>query len=122
MLTAVLNGANEVDVQGTPDQGDPDGSGEANVRINPGQRKLCYALNWRDIGAVVAAHVHDAAAGTNGPIVIPLALDGRTGISTGCTTAERDLLVDIIKDPTGYYVNLHTGAFPTGAIRGQLAR
>ena len=31
------------------------------------------------------------------------------------------LELTIVDDPAGYYVNLHTEAFPGGAIRGQLA-
>jgi len=31
------------------------------------------------------------------------------------------ILQEILDDPAGYYVNLHTEDFPPGAIRGQLA-
>ena len=121
-LSAVLSGANEVSPTGVLGVGDPDGSGSATVRINPGQNQLCYQLNWKDVGAVGAAHVHEAPAGTNGNVVIPLALDGRKGIAEGCATVERELLVQIMQDPSEYYVNLHTAAFPGGAVRGQLNR
>ena len=31
------------------------------------------------------------------------------------------MLQEIVDNPAGYYVNLHTEDFPAGAIRGQLA-
>ena len=39
---------------------------------------------------------------------------------TGCVGVEHDLLKAIRKDPEQYYVNVHTGEFPEGAVRGQL--
>ncbi len=38
-----------------------------------------------------------------------------------CLAAEPDLLKLIVATPEAYYVNVHTGDFPKGAIRGQLA-
>lgn len=115
-LTATLVGSNEVPV------GDLAGSGRATVTINPGRRELCYSLAWAQVGQVVAAHIHQASAGTNGKVIVPLVLQNTPGKASGCTTVARQVLVGIITDPTGYYVNFHTAAFPGGAIRGQLTR
>jgi hypothetical protein len=43
-------------------------------------------------------------------------------VSAGCLTQlDTSLLKDIAKNPSLYYVNVHNGEFPSGAVRGQLA-
>src|SRR5579884_772024 len=60
------------------------------------------------------------AVGTAGPIVIALT-PPTNGFSTGCLYGVDDRLIhDILSTPSQYYVNVHTAAFPGGAVRGQL--
>ena len=104
-----------------PGPGDPDGSGTAWFWVNPGQGEVCYVLEVEDIEPATAAHIHIAPAGVPGPVVIPL--DAPTsGTSSGCATADRSLLIDILVNPSAYYVNVHNADFPGGAVRGQLSR
>ncbi len=115
VLTATLSGANEVP------PADPDGKGMATFRMVRGGAVVCYQLNVTNITLpATAAHIHVGAAGTNGDIVVPLTPPDASGTAAGCATTTRTLVADILDHPTGYYVNVHTTDFPSGAIRGQL--
>ena len=112
-LSTDLIGANE------PGGGDPDGSGFFSMTVNLGQSEICYDLTVADLDTVVAAHIHSAPAGINGPIVVPLDAPV-SGSSSDCVTVDTSLARAIAKAPQVFYVNVHTVLFPGGAIRGQL--
>ena len=114
-FTVTLEGEQEV----AP--GDLDGTGTATLRINPGQGQLCYTIRVSGIAPARAAHIHEAPAGTNGPVIITLNAP-TSGTSSGCVTVARQLALEIIRDPADYYVNVHNAEFPAGALRGQLGR
>ena len=114
-LKAELKGENEVP------SGDPDGTGEADITLNLGQAKVCYELSVENIAPATAAHIHQAPAGENGSVVVPL--DAPTdGSSKGCVEeVSKDVIKGILKNPTDYYVNVHNSEYPGGAVRGQLS-
>lgn len=114
-----LTGEAEVTAAGVPNQGDLDGTGTAELTINVGQSRLCYTLEVAGIEPAAAAHVHEAPATTTGPVVIAL-LPPTDGDSSACVTVDKDLLKEINSKPRDYYVNIHNGPFPDGALRGQL--
>jgi CHRD domain len=102
-----------------PTAGDPDGTGTATFRINPGQERICYTLTVAGIDPARAAHIHVASTDVAGPVVVPL--DAPTdGTSSGCADVPRDLALDILTNPEDYYVNVHNVMYPGGALRGQL--
>jgi hypothetical protein len=109
-----LAGANEVG------GGDPDGAGSASVWLNPGQGEVCFAIEVSGVSPIVAAHIHHAPAGVNGPVVVPF-VPGQP-LSGGCVSADRDLILAILRTPDQYYVNVHSTEYPGGALRGQLGK
>jgi hypothetical protein len=115
-LSTALTGSAEI-----PGPGDSDGSGEIFLTVNPGQQEVCYQLTVRDIAPATAAHIHIGPAGVAGPVVVGL-VPPTSGSSSDCASADRDLLLNILNDPSGYYVNVHNAPFPAGAIRGQLSK
>ena len=115
-LSVALTGAAE-----KPGPGDPDGSGKAELRLNPGQNQVCYELAVSKIGTPVAAHIHRGAATESGPPVVDLKAPAG-GMSSGCATPKAGTTVKAIMDNLGgYYVNVHSQDIPAGAVRGQLA-
>jgi hypothetical protein len=120
-LSTTLTGANEA-----PGPGDPNATGEADLRLNQGQRRVCFDVSWADVDGVVSAgHIHIAPVGVPGPIVVPLFTGSFTGSDaiSGCVEdVDRGLIKAIRKHPSAYYVNVHSTDFPDGAIRGQLSK
>ena len=110
-LTVSMSGKAE-----TP-AGDPDGKGTAKFKIEASKGEICWRLSWSGIGTPVAAHIHKGKKGVAGPVVIPIFAAPK---HSGCTHASKTLLRKIVKSPSSYYVNVHTQAFPGGAIRAQL--
>ena len=118
-FTLVLTGAEEA-----PGPGDPDGIGFATLRLNPGTGQVCFIIRVENITLpATGAHIHEAPAGSPGPIVIGLTAPDETGTSSGCVDAEREEILEIIRNPEDYYINVHTlPDFGPGAVRAQLSR
>jgi CHRD domain len=82
-------------------------------------------INNEDGETFIAAHIHQGAVGVEGPAVELLFGGPPTSASnieqSGVATPLADVTgADLCSDPSAYYVNYHTTAFPAGAIRGQL--
>ena len=119
-LSTTLTGAEEA-----PGPGDPNATGQADLRLNQGQREVCFTISWADIdGEVFAGHIHLAPAGEPGPIVVTLftgSFAGTDSVSGCAENVDRQLIKAIRRDPSAYYVNVHSRPnFPGGAVRGQL--
>jgi len=66
-----------------------------------------------------AAHIHLAAPGTNGEVIIPLTKVGEDGWTVGPGAKLQDAHYQAFKDGR-LYVNVHSAANPNGEIRGQI--
>ncbi len=116
-LTADLTGG----VTEVPAPGDPDGKGSATVKLDAAKGEVCYDVKVEGIAAPTAAHIHEGAAGAAGPPVITLD-PAKIGQGEDCLTGQKAADIERIgANPAGFYVNVHTGDFPGGAVRGQLA-
>jgi len=123
-FTVALSGQNEVNAtHPTGGAGDPDGTGTAQVTINPGQQRICWDITVNNIAAPTRGHIHKAPVLVNGAIVVPF-FEASDVALKGCTSTtqpvDQGLLMDIIQHPDQYYVNVHNADFPAGAIRGQM--
>ena len=129
VLETTLDGRNEVANNATNKRivGDPNGTGEAYVfGIDGDPTTLCYVLTVDRIGRATAAHIHEGARGTNGPVVVNLAPPGDGNAADCLTEGEANKFVggqtvaEILANPDDYYVNVHNAEYPGGALRGQL--
>lgn len=109
---ANLTGAQEV-----PGPGDADGTAAAMINLKPSTGEVCVAQRHAGIATPTLMHIHSGAAGVAGPIVVNLT---STLSGAACVTSTTALVRDIDRNPANYYLNIHNGAFPNGAIRGQL--
>lgn len=81
-----------------------------------------YFYLWETgIAAPTAAHVHSGGAGVNGGVLVGLSPTFSNGQGSGNVSVGASTLAAIQANPSLYYVNIHNGDFPNGAIRGQLA-
>ena len=111
-VSAKLRGGAEVP------KASPAGSGTAVVRLDTKANKACWTLSVKGIDKPLSAHVHKAAAGKVGPVVIPL---GARFSAKGCVVSSRRTILAVAGNPGAYYVNVHTKRVPgRWCIRGQL--
>jgi hypothetical protein len=125
IIGAVLPGGRRFDVQLTgaaevPGPGDPDGTGTARLVVNAGRGVISYELRVRNIATATAAHIHRGVAGEAGPVVVPLRAPGTSGSVSDTVGVDKGLAQEILRNPVGFYVNIHNADFPAGAVRGQL--
>lgn len=101
-----------------PGPGDPDGSGYVSLRVNRAKRTISWSFTGlRKIGTPTAAHIHRGKPGEAGPVFVPL---GSSFKRQGGTQVIQSDMVEFLKAPANFYVNVHNAEFPNGAIRGQI--
>ena len=140
-FVAHLSGDEEVPARVTPAQG------QFVAMANPDETSLTYRLMVANIQNVVAAHIHLAPAGANGPVVaflagpFPAGGGSANGVLAEGTVEAADLLGPVAGQALsvllesmatgGAYVNVHTndgagdnntgpGDFASGELRGQI--
>ena len=109
-----LRGSKEV-----PGPGDGNGNGFALVDLTDDE--VCLVVKVNEIAPATAMHIHEAPAGTAGPVVVDLARPDAEGTSAQCVPVTATLAARIAAAPQNFYLNVHNAEFPGGAVRGQLA-
>ena len=97
-----------------------------------GTIEFTFTINNKSGETYTRAHIHKAPAGVNGPIHWDFLEAGNPvaslsdqpsqlrGVARARTGAGVAVLSDLLANPAGYYVNVHSTAFLGGAVRGQL--
>jgi hypothetical protein len=112
--TAALSSGQEVPVQAVKNA-----AGHGLFKGTLSGTKLKWTLTFAKLtGPAMAAHIHLAAKGKAGNVVVPLCGPCKSG-AKGTATITPTLLSALKKHRL--YVNVHTAKNPNGEIRGQLA-
>jgi len=131
-----FSGANEVPPNGSP------ATGTGTAVLNFDQTRFSFATDTTGIDLdgnqtvvdagdnLVGMHIHNAPAGTSGGILFDIlgsattdvnaTLGTVTGLWTKATGLTPANVQNLLTDNT--YINLHTGDFPGGEIRGQIVK
>lgn len=93
-------------------------TGSGTITLNAAQNQITVALTHDIPNAnVTDGHIHQGAVGVNGPIVIPFPGQGANPINEVISVTPTQVTQLFAGN---YYVNIHTFAFPSGEIRGQV--
>jgi hypothetical protein len=98
-------------------------TGTASLTVNLTTGALSGTINFSNLstGGITAAHIHEGAAGTNGPPIVPFT--GFTpGQTAGTVTISGTLTAPQIAQliAGNLYFNIHSVSFTDGEIRGQI--
>jgi hypothetical protein len=113
--------------------GQPDAEGGALLAVDVAANSVTVMAFYEEVngpfGAAPGFHIHQGVRGTNGPIVVTLATGAQlqagdgfwwTTVNVPRTGPNAFDVSNLLTNPTAYYLNLHSNAYPAGAIRGQL--
>ena len=108
-INATLNGASVVPANSST------GTGSVTGTYNSKDNVLTYNASWNGLtGTATSGHFHSTASGT--PLrVFTIVGASASGVTPLTEEEEKDLLEG------KWYVDLHTGTYPNGEVRGQVS-
>ena len=116
-LAVTATGANEA--AGT---GAMSGSAKGTFILNSAKGTVCATIKIKGLKDVAAAHIHKGAKGVDGPPVVTFDTMKFNSASQSCVKVDKALMSEIEMNPSMYYFNVHTKAYSSGAVRGQLGK
>jgi hypothetical protein len=109
-INVTLSGAEEVPPAKT------EGSGSGSFRVAE-DRTITGSVTTKGVAGTMA-HIHQAAKGKNGPVIVPLTKNGDTySVPEGRKLTESQ--VKALKEGN-LYVNVHSNKYKGGEVRAQL--
>lgn len=113
-----------------PHPGPEGATGTASLASYIGRVEICYEITTDGLApddVVTAAHIHVGEEGVAGEVVLSLFTEPLPSNPTpsnpayGCVQDFDPALPDeLLANPGSYYINVHTQAYPDGAMRGQV--
>ena len=107
--------------------GEPGGKGimtpayaKGTITVSSKTDHVCSQIVTKGLVNITAAHIHKGAKGANGPVVVAFVTKSIGTGKLSCIIVPAASAKAIIKNPKGFYINVHTKKFPNGAVRAQL--
>ena len=92
------------------------------ISVNRVTDEVCYRIVDKGLGVIEAAHIHAGKAGVDGSVVVTLNVKkfNLKVVHPTCVKVSAPIARALFKSPSLFYFNVHTVAFPNGAVRAQL--
>lgn len=129
VFTAQLLASNEVPPVGNAER---NAFGSVTVTLDTTANTARFDVSVENLtNPVILAHIHEAAAGVNGPVRVDSGLspasaippvNGSVSFTRTNLTVSTDVRDRILANPSGFYFNVHSSLNPGGVVRGQLVR
>ena len=108
-----LSGVQEVPVVNTG------AAGYGNITVDDNSRAIGGSVTTKGLVGATAAHIHEGAPGTNGPVIIPLTRVSDTVWTVPAGAVLTEAQMNSYR-AGNLYINVHTEKYKGGEIRGQI--
>jgi hypothetical protein len=130
VFTAQLLASNEVPPVSTADA---NAFGQVRVTLDTATNNFQFEWSVNQVAspAIILSHIHEGAAGTNGPVRVDSLIspaspvpvvNGGAVFSRSNLPGPADVVTRLLANPAGFYFNIHSTLNPGGVVRGQLVR
>ncbi len=110
---ATINGSSEVPANSSM------ATGTATLTYNKETKIFSIIVSFSGVTAT-GAHIHKGASGTPGGVIFPFTSPVTSPINYTSVALDSTQQADL--NANQYYVNIHSTAYPSGEIRGQLIK
>ena len=112
----------DVSLSGSEVSGDPDGSGEGTVTLDPETGEITARITYSNIAEPTSIHLRQGALGTQGNIVGTFLIESARGgtLEARGTVRSSTTVEQILASPEDFYLVVFNDEHVVGALRGPL--